>query len=94
MLPPIVHNLVMVPTHQDVIKPRPETPPVQPAQASEKESGVSLAYDDSKQAVEDALAEQKRRRKKKLQADLQQPPSEEVDPSQRPRQGFWIDIEV
>ena len=95
MLPPIVHNLVMVPTHQDVIKPRPDSPPIKPAQPSEQESSVSLAYDDSKAAVESALAEQKRRRKKKpkTEAVIAQPEAS-VELEERPRQGSWIDIQV
>ena len=95
MLPPIVHNLVMVPIHQDVIKPKPENPPVQPTQASDAEPEVSLAYDDSKAAVEEALAEQKRRRKQGKKAKVaEDQPQEDVRPEERPRQGFWIDVEV
>lgn len=95
MLPPIVHNLVMVPIHQDVIKPRPENPPIKPIQASDPETSVSLEYDDSTAAVEDALAEQKRKRKAHKHApDAPEPDAPQDDQPPRPRQGGWIDIEV
>ncbi len=42
MLPPILHNLQPVTAQQDVVKPKPEIPPVTPVQASSSESSVSL----------------------------------------------------
>ena len=42
MLPPIPHSLVPVTATQDVIKPRPEIPPVTTAEGSAKESELSL----------------------------------------------------
>ena len=63
MLPPIPHSLQPVTAQQDVPKPRPEIPPVTPAQESSKESEVSLDKRHPQELVERQHEEQRRRQR-------------------------------
>lgn len=64
MLPPIPHSLVPVTASQDVIKPKPEIPPVTPAEGSAKESALSLDKRHP-QETEELLREEQRRRQRR-----------------------------
>jgi hypothetical protein len=64
MLPPIPHSLVPVTVQQDVVKPRPEIPPVTATAESSKESGVSLDKRHPQEA-EMLLREEQRRRQRR-----------------------------
>ena len=64
MLPPIPHSLVPVTVQQDVVKPRPEIPPVTASAESSKESGVSLDKRHPQEA-EMLLREEQRRRQRR-----------------------------
>jgi hypothetical protein len=99
MLPPIPHSLVPVTVQQDVVKPRPEIPPVTAAAASAKESGVSM----DKRHPQDAallLREEQRRRQRRhgytpeelASGEVAEADAEEL--SELPRQGLWVDVEV
>ena len=99
MLPPIPHALVPVTVQQDVIKPRPEIPPVTPSAESAKESGVSLDKRHPQEA-EELLREEQRRRQRRGQTpeQLAQMSEEELAEATAqdvpPRQGLWVDVEV
>ena len=99
MLPPIPHSMAPVTVQQDVVKPRPEIPPVTATAESAKESGVSLDKRHPQEA-EALLREEQRRRQRRhgyspeelaegevAEADL-------VELSELPRQGLWVDVEV
>ncbi len=100
MLPPIPASLVPVTPQQDMVKPRPDIPPVTPAQASANESGVSL---DKRHPQENAewLAEEHRRRQRErraaqtaeAEADESEAASEATD-EEPPRLGGHIDVSV
>ena len=97
MLPPIPHSLVPVTASQDVIKPKPEIPPVTPVEASAKESALSL---DNRhpQETEELLREEQRRRQRRgyTPEQLAEAEPEEVEQAlgDVPRQGLWVDVEV
>lgn len=98
MLPPIPHSLAPVTAQQDVIKPRPEVPPVTPAAQSAKESGVSLEKRHPQEAEELLREEQRRRQRGRYSAaELAEGEVDEAD-AQRleelPRQGLWVDVQV
>ncbi|MFP6848844.1 MAG: aspartate-semialdehyde dehydrogenase [Pseudomonas sp.] len=99
MLPPIPHSLVPVTVQQDVIKPRPEVPPVTPTAESAKESGVGL----DKRHPQDAevlLREEQRRRQRRQGyspeelAEGEVAEADEAVINELPRQGLWVDVEV
>jgi hypothetical protein len=99
MLPPIPHALAPVTVQNDVVKPRPEIPPVTATAESAKESGVSL----DKRHPQDAkvmLREEQRRRKRRHGYTPEELAEGEVDEadaaevSELPRQGLWVDVEV
>jgi hypothetical protein len=98
MLPPIPQGLVPVTVQQDVIKPRPEIPPVTPAAESAKESGVSLDKRHPQEA-EMLLREEQRRRQRRgyTPAELAEGEVDAADEAvldDMPRQGLWVDVEV
>lgn len=98
MLPPIPHSLVPVTAQQDVIKPRPDIPPVTPATASSEESAIGLDRRHPQEA-EEMLREEQRRRQRRgytaeeiAEGDVEQ--ADEAVIEQLPRQGLWVDVEV
>lgn len=98
MLPPIPHSMAPVTVQQDVIKPRPEIPPVTPAAESAKESGVSLDKRHPQEA-EALLREEQRRRQRRgyTPAELAEGEVDAADEAvidDLPRQGLWVDVEV
>lgn len=98
MLPPIPQGLVPVTVQQDVIKPRPEIPPVTPTAESAKESGVSLDKRHPQEA-EMLLREEQRRRQRRgyTPAELAEGEVDAADEAvldDMPRQGLWVDVEV
>src|SRR3989344_3496435 len=99
MLPPIPHSLVPVTVQQDVVKPRPEIPPVTASAESSKESGVSLDKRHPQQA-EMVLREEHPGRQRRHGytpeelAEGEVPEADEAVVSELPRQGLWVDVEV
>ena len=99
MLPPIPHSLAPVTVQQDVVKPRPEIPPVTATAESAKESGVSLDKRHPQEA-EALLREEQRRRQRRhgyspeelAEGEVAEADLEEL--SELPRQGLWVDVEV
>ncbi|MCY1538112.1 hypothetical protein D9M68_736360 [compost metagenome] len=98
MLPPIPHSMAPVTVQQDVIKPRPDIPPVTPAAESAKESGVSLDKRHPQEA-EELLREEQRRRQRRgytpeelAEGEVTKADAEVLD--ELPRQGLWVDVEV
>ncbi|CAN7324353.1 aspartate-semialdehyde dehydrogenase [Pseudomonas sp. TUM22785] len=98
MLPPIPHSLVPVTAQQDVIKPRPDIPPVTPATESSEESAIGLDRRHPQEA-EELLREEQRRRQRRgytaeeiAEGDVEQ--ADEAVIEQLPRQGLWVDVEV
>ena len=99
MLPPIPHGMQPVTVQQDVIKPRPDIPPVTPSAESAKESGVSLDKRHPQEAEELLREEQRRRQRRGYSAQELADMSEEevaeaVAQESLPRQGLWVDVEV
>lgn len=98
MLPPIPQSLVPVTAQQDVVKPRPDIPPVTPMQESAQESAVSLDKRHPQEA-EELLREEQRRRQRRgyTPEELAAGEVSEEDQavlSELPRQGLWVDVEV
>lgn len=97
MLPPIPHSLAPVTVQQDVIKPKPDVPPVTPAEPSAKESALSLDKRHP-QETEELLREEQRRRQRRgyTPEQLAEAEPEEVEQAlgDLPRQGLWVDVEV
>ncbi|BCD87176.1 hypothetical protein PSm6_35830 [Pseudomonas solani] len=98
MLPPIPHSLVPVTAQQDVIKPRPDIPPVTPAKEGSEESAIGLDRRHPQEA-EELLREEQRRRQRRgytaeeiAEGDVEQ--ADEAVIEQLPRQGLWVDVEV
>ncbi|UTW08700.1 aspartate-semialdehyde dehydrogenase [Pseudomonas benzenivorans] len=98
MLPPIPHSLAPVTVQQDVIKPKPEVPPVTPAAESAKESGVGLDKRHPQEAEELRREEQRRRQRRGYSAEeLAEGEVDEADAQgldELPRQGLWVDVQV
>jgi hypothetical protein len=98
VLPPIPHSLAPVTVQQDVIKPRPEVPPVTPTAEGAKESGVSLDKRHPQEAAELLREEQRRRQRRGYSAEeLAEGEVEQEDApllDELPRQGLWVDVEV
>ncbi|MDG9924853.1 MULTISPECIES: aspartate-semialdehyde dehydrogenase [unclassified Pseudomonas] len=99
MLPPIPHSLVPVTAQQDVIKPRPDIPPVTPTNESANESAVGLDKRHPQEAEELLREEQRRRQRRGYTpeelAELEaHSPEEEKLLEELPRQGLWVDVEV
>lgn len=99
MLPPIPHSLAPVTVQNDVVKPRPEIPPVTAAAESAKESAVSLDKRHPQEA-EMLLREEQRRRQRRHGYTPEELAEGEVDEADEaaieelPRQGLWVDVEV
>lgn len=101
MLPPIPASLVPVTPQQDAVKPRPDIPPVTPADPSASESGVTLDRRHPQEAAE-RLAEEQRRRQRQSQrnggAVRDGEPTEDTEPpaadDEPPRLGGHIDVSV
>lgn len=99
MLPPIPHSLAPVTVQQDVIKPRPDIPPVTPPQPSSNESAVSLDKRHPQDAVE-LWRDEQRRRQRRRGYSAEELAEGEVDKGDEalldelPRQGLWVDVEV
>ncbi|MBB4821575.1 hypothetical protein HNP29_004985 [Pseudomonas alcaligenes] len=98
MLPPIPHSLVPMTAQQDVIKPRPDIPPVTPAKEGSEESAIGLDRRHPQEA-EELLREEQRRRQRRgytaeeiAEGDVEQ--ADEAVIEQLPRQGLWVDVEV
>ncbi|QOF92517.1 aspartate-semialdehyde dehydrogenase [Pseudomonas lundensis] len=111
MLPPILPiSVVPVTSQQDPVRPRPDIPPVVPAQASSGDSTINLKNQDPDQASlllceEQRRQQDKRRRESRDQAqevvivpgdELNEDNTVPVSPliDGAPRQGQWVDIEV
>lgn len=99
MLPPIPHSLAPVTVQQDVIKPRPEIPPVTQAAESAKESAVSLDKRHPQEAEAMLREEQRRRQRRRgyspeelAEGDVAEADEAVID--ELPRQGLWVDVEV
>ncbi|WP_275544501.1 aspartate-semialdehyde dehydrogenase [Pseudomonas sp. Marseille-Q0931] len=97
MLPPIPQGLVPVTATQDVIKPKPEIPPVTPVEQSARESALSLDKRHP-QETEELLRDEQRRRQRRgyTPEQLAEAEPEEVEQAlgDLPRQGLWVDVEV
>ena len=98
MLPPIPQSLVPVTAQQDVVKPRPDIPPVTPMQASAQESAVGLDKRHPQEA-EELLREEQRRRQRRGYTPQELATGEVAEEDQSvleelPRQGLWVDVEV
>ncbi|WP_298187974.1 aspartate-semialdehyde dehydrogenase [uncultured Pseudomonas sp.] len=99
MLPPIPHSLAPVTVQNDVVKPRPEIPPVTAAAESAKESAVSVDKRHPQEA-EALLREEQRRRQRRRGytpeelAEGEVGAADEADFEELPRQGLWVDVEV
>ena len=98
MLPPIPHSMAPVTVQQDVIKPRPDVPPVTPAAESAKESGVSLDKRHPQEAAELLREEQRRRQRRGYTPEQlaagEVPEAADEGGDELPRQGLWVDVEV
>jgi nucleotide-binding universal stress UspA family protein len=99
MLPPIPHSLVPVTAQQDVVKPRPDIPPVTPTNESTNESAVSLDKRHPQEAEELLREEQRRRQRRGYSAEELAEleagkPEDEKLLEELPRQGLWVDVEV
>ncbi len=98
MLPPIPHSLAPVTAQQDVIKPRPDIPPVTPTNESSKESEVALDRRHPQEA-EELLREEQRRRQRRGYTPEELAEGEVAEKDEKalgdlPRQGLWVDVEV
>lgn len=105
MLPSILPlGVVPVTSGQDPVRPRPDIPPVAPAQASSSECAIDLKNSDADQTTlllreEQQRQHDKRRREAREQEDVVEanaddsvPVAPVVDGMQR--QGLWVDIKV
>ena len=105
MLPSILPlGAVPVTSGQDPVRPRPDIPPVVPAQASSSESAIDLKHSDADQATlllrEEQQRQQDRRRREAREQEGTQPPQTVDEVPVEPladgmqRQGLWVDIKV
>ena len=96
MLPPIPHSLVPVTAQQDVVKPRPDIPPVTPTNESSNESAVELDKRHPQEAEELMREEQRRRQRRGYPpaAEGEVKDDDEKLLEELPRQGLWVDVEV
>ncbi|MDG9928712.1 MULTISPECIES: aspartate-semialdehyde dehydrogenase [unclassified Pseudomonas] len=98
MLPPIPHSLVPVTAQQDVVKPRPDIPPVTPTNESSNESAVELDKRHPQEA-EELMREEQRRRQRRGYTPAELAEGEVKGDDEKlleelPRQGLWVDVEV
>ncbi|MHB0843941.1 aspartate-semialdehyde dehydrogenase [Stutzerimonas nitrititolerans] len=98
MLPPIPSGVIQVTAQQDVVKPRPDTPPVTPVQASANESAISPDRRHPDEGVQLRQDEQRRRQRRARLAgeaeDEQAETDDDAELEELPRQGRWVDVEV
>lgn len=105
MLPPILPlSVVPVTSQQDAVRPRPDIPPVVPAQASSGDSTINLAHHDADEAAlllrEEQQRQQQKRRDEAARSGLGDEPGSDDAESVSPtvdgmqRQGLWVDIKV
>ncbi|QLF92785.1 aspartate-semialdehyde dehydrogenase [Pseudomonas sp. ABC1] len=99
MLPPIPSGVIQVTAQQDIPKPRPDIPPVVPAQPSSSESNVGLdqrnPYEAGELLREEQQRRQRRARERVADEEEEEPaPEQPGDADELPRQGVWVDIEV
>lgn len=98
MLPPIPSGVIQVTAQQDVVRPRPDTPPVTPVQASANESAISPDRRHPQDNVQMQSDEQRRRqRRAQTSGELAEDEIEADDGAELdelPRQGRWVDVEV
>lgn len=98
MLPPIPHALAPVTAQQDVVKPRPDIPPVTPTSESSSESAVELEKRHPQEIVERQREEQRRRQRRGYTAEELAEGEVAADDEklldELPRQGLWVDVEV
>ncbi|MBO4966582.1 aspartate-semialdehyde dehydrogenase [Pseudomonas sp. FSL R10-0056] len=104
MLPSILPlGAVPVTSGQDPVRPRPDIPPVVPAQASSSESAIDLKHSDADQATlllreEQRRQQEQRRRESREQGStlpqvVDEVPVEPLADGMQ-RQGVWVDIKV
>ncbi|WP_313225391.1 aspartate-semialdehyde dehydrogenase [Stutzerimonas nitrititolerans] len=98
MLPPIPSGVIQVTAQQDVVKPRPDTPPVTPVQASANESAISPDRRHPDDGVQLRRDEQRRRqRRARFAGEAEEDQTETDDDAELeelPSQGRWVDVEV
>lgn len=109
MLPPILPlSVVPITSQQDPVRPRPDIPPVVPAQSSSNESTIDLKKGDTGEAElllrEEQQRQQRQRRRENQPQDVVIVPGDELNSDntvpvsplmdEQPRQGLWVDIEV
>ncbi|MBM7060528.1 aspartate-semialdehyde dehydrogenase [Pseudomonas sp. UL073] len=100
MLPPIPHSLAPITAQQDPVKPRPDVPPVTPAQAGAGGDGVGLKQRDPQEEVERQLERQRDQQRRRQRYTPEQLAAGEVAEEDRdlleylPRPGLWVDVEV
>lgn len=99
MLPPIPHSLAPVTAQQDVVRPRPEIPPVTPAEGAAGEAAISLDKRHPQEAAEVLREEQRRRQRRRLPPLVEASPEAvaevlDAELEDLPRQGLWVDVEV
>ena len=105
MLPPILPlSVVPVTSQQDPPRPRPDIPPVAPAQLGAGDSTINPGHQDSEQATlllreEQQRQHDKRRREALERAGVNEQDAQSPEPDLPPvdgtqRQGVWIDIKV
>ncbi len=97
MLPPIPHSLAPVTAQQDQVKPRPDIPPVTPAQGASAEAAITLDRRHPQEVAERLREEQRRRQRQgHTPQEMAETPAEEEAPGldDLPRQGLWVDVEV
>ncbi|MGK9064722.1 aspartate-semialdehyde dehydrogenase [Stutzerimonas chloritidismutans] len=98
MLPVIPPGAIQVTTQQDVVKPRPDVPPVAPVEPSANESSVELDRRHPQEA-EQMLRDEQRRRQRRGYSPQELAEGETAEEDQAaldelPRQGLWVDVEV
>jgi hypothetical protein len=101
MLPPIPPPLAPVTSQQEVLKARPEIPPVAPVSPSAKESKVRLEKRHPQETDELLRQEQRRRQQQRRHgysaeqlAEGEVAAEDQILLDELPRQGLWVDIEV
>lgn len=105
MLPPILPlSVVPVTSQQDPVRPRPDIPPVVPAQPSSADSTINLSESERERAALLLREEQQRQQdKRRGETQAHQPGDESGEESEGgdlpsvdglQRQGVWVDIKV
>ena len=105
MLPSILPlGVVPVSSGQDPLRPRPDIPPVVPAQASSSETAIDLKHSDADQAAlllrEEQQRQHDRRRGERREQEGRPEPDIAADAPAGPfadglqRQGVWVDIKI